>query len=701
MPTQEYDDCWLRYREADGDAREGYEKYTLDAYVGVAAPEFGAIRDELREALSGMLGREPQLWQHPPHASDSFLAIGQRHDMQPVGETIPESDVEDLGESGFVIRTVEWEGHDVLVVTADHDRGLVFGTFHLLRMMQCGDSIEGVDITEVPANTERVINHWDNPFRCDVERGYAGQSIFFWERLPSLRERYDDYGRLLASIGINGVVLNNVNTSIPGRGGANDAVNELEGYQLLESENLEKVEALAGVFRRYGIQVYLSINYAAPMLIGDLDTADPLDEDVQEWWAEKADELYERIPDFGGFLVKADSEGQNGPYDYDRNHAEGANVLGEALEPHGGRVFWRAFVYSEHEDRAVQAYETFEPLDGDFHDNVTVQIKNGPIDFQPREPVSTLFGAMPETNLACELQITGEYTGQGVHACSHVPMWEEILNFDTYADGEGSEVKDVLGERDGEGFAGVSSLGEDPSWTGHYLMQTNLHGFGRLAWDPSLSAEEVTTEWAELTFGDDPEVVGTVTNILIDSWDAVLDYETGHLGLMHMMYNQGDVLENHYDPDPRDWPEYIGADETGVGLDRTESGSAYTTQYREPVAERYEDPETCPEKLLLFFHHLDWEYKLENGDTVVQRLYDNLFEGVEETRELRERWQSLEGKIDEKRFRHVDERFAQQVVEAERWRDHLATFFYEHSGIEDDGGRVPIENPRAETPTGS
>ena len=686
MSVTDYDDCWLRYdRVDDADRRAEYRTRCLHAYVSEGGPELRAVRRELRTGLEGLLGREPHLWQHPPRSTDGFLAVGRRHEMEIVRDAISKAELDELDEEGYVLRAHEWKGQRCLVVTAPTDRGLVFGTFHLFRLLATHEPIADLDVVEEPQTKERIVNHWDNPFRGSVERGYAGQSIFDWEALPDLRERYWDYARLLASVGINGIVINNVNTQKPDRPGANEAVADMEGWQLLRTKNLEKVAALATVFRRYGIRTFLSVNYAAPMLVGDLDTADPLDEGVEAWWREKTDEVYERIPDFGGYLVKADSEGQPGPYDYDRDHAEGANVLGRAVEPHDGRIFWRAFVYASHEDRSVQAYDTFEPLDGEFHDCVTVQIKNGPIDFQPREPISSLFGAMPETNVTCELQITQEYTGQGVHACYHVPLWKEVLETDTYASGEGTPVKDLFAHSAGEGIAGVGNVGDDPNWTGHYLAQSNLYGFGRLVWNPDLDTETITDEWVRQTFGDDPTVVESVSNILYDSWPAVLDYTTGHLGLMHMMYNGNDVLENHYDPSPGEWPGYHGASEDGIGVDRSE----YAEQFEEPLARRYASVDDCPTGLLLFFHHLPWDHELDEGTTVVQRLYDNCFAGVDEVRSLRDRWLELDGDVDAKLHRHVAERFEEQLTQAKIWRDTLTAFFYEYSGVPDSQGRVP------------
>ncbi|MWG33458.1 alpha-glucuronidase family glycosyl hydrolase [Halomarina oriensis] len=686
------DDCWLRYEEVTDERRhEAYRTYCANAYVSVGAPELGAVRDELRRGLGEILGRTPHLWQHPPRSADGFLAVGTPEEMQVIHDSVVVDAVDALADGGFHVKATEWEGANVLVVTASTDRGLVYGTFHLLRHLSLGRPLDGLDVFEEPATADRFVDHWDNPFRRSVERGYAGLSLFDVETLPNVDERYVEYARLLASVGVDGLVVNNVNTEIPDRPSANDAMSELGGWRLLEPRYLEKLAALASVFRRYGIRLALSVNFGAPERLGGLDTADPNDEAVERWWAEKATEVYEYVPDFAGFLVKADSEGQPGPYDYDADHVDGANVLARALEPHGGRVWWRAFVYGSHSDRAVQQHETFEPLDGAFHDNVTVQVKNGPIDFQPREPVSPVFGQMPETDLALELQITGEYTGQHVHACYHVPMWKEVLEFDTDPEGHGRRVADLLTEA-GSGLAGVGGPGDDPNWTGHYLAQANLYGYGRLAWDPDLDTATVTDEWVRQTFGHDPEVVETVTDVMHDSWPAVVDYSTGGLGLMHMMYNGEARLENHYDPAPGEWPGYTGATADGIGRDRNARGNGYAQQYPEALAERYDDPETCPEELLLFFHHLPWDHTLDDGRTVVQTLYDNCFAGVAAARDLRDRWDSLDGRVDEQRFRHVAERFDEQVVQAERWCRTLTAFFYEHSGVPDEHGRVPADD---------
>ncbi|RRJ33792.1 alpha-glucuronidase family glycosyl hydrolase [Halocatena pleomorpha] len=687
----QYDDCWLRYDcVVESERLDSYRRRCAHAYVAETAPELSAVRDELRRALPELLGTDPHLWQHPPTTVEGFLAIGTPADMEMIAGSVPVDAVHDLNDGGYLIRSVRWNEMDCLVVTAPTDRGLVYGTFHLLRLLQTGESIEELAIREEPAYEHRLLNQWDTPFHRSVERGYGGESIFDWERLPDLRPRYEDYARLLASVGINGIVLNNVNTTKPSRASANDAFEAFEGWQLLESRRLEDLTGLASLFRRYGIRTYLSVNFASPMLVGDLDTADPEDPAVRAWWREKADEIYDLIPDFGGFLIKADSEGQPGPYDYDRDHVAGANAIAAALQPHGGRVWWRAFVYGSHEDRAVQAYETFEPLDGAFADNVTVQVKNGPIDFQPREPVSTLFGAMAETSLGLELQITGEYTGQGVHATYHLPLWKEVLDFDTHADGEDTPVRSLFDD-DGAGIVGVGNVGEDHSWTGQYLAQANLYAFGRVAWSPDRSTEAITEEWVRQTFGTGEDVVDTVCEILQDSWEACIDYETGGLGLMHMMHNGEEYLENHYHPSPAEWPGYHGASTDGIGVDRTETGSGYAAQYPSPIADRYNSVETCPEQYLLFFHHLPWEYELADGTTVVQRLYDNCFAGVAEIKRLRELWHNLAGDIDDRRYHHVAERFDEQLAHAKRWQTVLTSYFYEQSGVPDEHGRVQDE----------
>jgi alpha-glucuronidase len=528
-----------------------------------------------------------------------------------------------------------------------------------------------------PAIELRMADQWDNP-SGDVERGYAGPSIFHWDRLPALDERYTDYARMLASVGINGIVLNNVNT----------AKNGLTGWKLITAEYLPKMAALAGVFRHYGIRVYASVNFASPMLISSLKTADPLDPSVQRWWQAQAREIYAHIPDFGGVLVKADSEGEPGPFTYQRTQGDGTNMLAGAFEPLGGLVIWRAFVYGQQRnpDRVMQGYEIFQPLDGKFASNVTIQVKNGPLDFQVREPVSPLFGAMPKTNQMLELQVTQEYTGQATHLAYLVPQWKQILSFDTYAQGRNSSVSAIVGGRlfgnRHSGIAGVMNIGSDRNWTGHLLAQANTYGYGRLAWSPNLSSEAITHEWVQMTFGSDPQVVDTISNILLRSWKAYEDY-TSPLGLGFLCNNE------HSRPDPELRQKLHQADAKGVGYDRTLStGSGFTGQYHSPWKETYDSLSTCPEELLLWFHHVPYLYRLKSGKTVIQYIYDSHFDGVNEVRSFQAEWSKLQGRIDQERYSQVMERLQAQLAAAIEWRDAINRYFFELSGIPDDKGRI-------------
>jgi alpha-glucuronidase len=452
---------------------------------------------------------------------------------------------------------------------------------------------------------------------------------------------------------------------------------------------LEKAAALADVFRPYGIRVYLTARFSAPIEIGGLETADPLDADVQAWWQAKADEIYSYIPDFGGFLVKADSEGQPGPQDYDRSHADGANMLADAVAPHGGIVMWRAFVYSneEPEDRAKQAFNEFVPLDGTFRDNVLIQVKNGPIDFQPREPFHPLFGAMPETPLMMEFQITKEYLGQGTHLAYLAPMWKEVLDTDTYAQGEGSTVAEVidgnLHSYERTGIAGVANTGTDRNWTGSHFDQANWYAFGRLAWDHTLTAEAIANEWIAMTFTNEVSFVELVEEMMMQSWEAVIDYMTP-LGLHHLM-----ATGHHYGPGPwvsdlsrGDWNPvyYHRADSVGIGFDRTVTGSDAVSQYFSPLDEIYGDPKRTPEKYLLWFHHLPWDYEMDSGRTLWEELVYRYNRGVEVVRAMQQTWTSLEGMIDQERYNQIAAFLAIQEKEAVWWRDASLRYFQTFSG---------------------
>ncbi|WP_243735289.1 alpha-glucuronidase family glycosyl hydrolase [Paenibacillus turpanensis] len=587
-----------------------------------------------------------------------------------------------LAGEGFLLETIGRQ----LYIIGGSDRGVLYGVFHLLRLLQTGSDIAALQVLEQPANSLRLMNQWDNADGT-IERGYAGRSIFYENNeIKADLARVRDYARLLASVGINGISVNNVN------------VHQVE-TSFITSEGLPAVARIADVFREYGIRLLLSVNFASPIEVGGLSTADPLDVQVKEWWRKTAAEIYRHIPDFLGFLVKADSEHRPGPFTYGRDHADGANMLGEALEPFGGLVIWRCFVYNcmqdwrdRSTDRAKAAYDHFQPLDGRFHANVILQIKNGPMDFQVREPVSPLFGAMPLTNQSMEFQITQEYTGQQKHLCYLVPQWKQVLEFDTHVNGPGSTVKRIvdgsLFGRPYSGIAAVSNIGDDENWTGHTLAQANLYGYGRLIWKPELSAEDIAGEWIRLTFGHDPAVVSTVSELLMNSWPIYESY-TAPLGVGWMV-----APNHHYGPDVDGyeysrWGTYHFADRDGIGVDRTvETGTGYTAQYAEPNAAMYNDIRRCPDELLLFFHHVPYSHRLHSGETVIEHIYNTRFQGAERAEKMKEQWQSLEGKIDSARYEQVLGRLTEQAVHAKHWRDVINTYFYRKSGVSDALGRL-------------
>jgi len=592
-----------------------------------------------------------------------------------------------MNEEGFTIKTI---GKTIYIVAIE-DKGLLYGMYHFFRLIQRGNDLSNLDFTENPKNKIRIINQWDNMdasnFMGSIERGYAGKSIFYVDKkIVEDKSRIVSYARLLASVGINAISINNVN------------VHELE-TKLIDKELLPEVAKIAGIFRSFGITLFLSINYSSPIQLEGLETADPLDPKVKEWWKTKAAEIYEYIPDFGGFVVKADSEHRPGPFAYGRDHADGANVLAEALKPFGGLVIWRCFVYNclqdwrdRSTDRARAAYDHFKQLDGKFLDNVILQIKNGPIDFQVREPVSPLLGALEKTNHLMELQITQEYTGQQKHVCYLVPQWKEIFEFDTYAKGENTRIKSIvdgsLFEREYAGVAAVSNIGDDYNWTGHTLAQANLYGYGRLIWNPDLTAQEIAEEWIDLTFGKDEEVSRIVHDILMGSWPTYEKY-TAPLGVGFMVnpsHHYGPNVDGYeYSP----WGTYHFADCNGIGVNRTEKdGTGYTGQYFHENREKYENLETCPDELLLFFHHVPYTHELKSGKTVIQHIYDTHFEGVEEVMAFIETWKQLEGKIDSEKYNNVLDRFSEQLRSAKDWRDQINTYFYRKSGIEDQKRRL-------------
>lgn len=560
-----------------------------------------------------------------------------------------------LGEEGYHIRLSD-DGRQV-VISSIGEQGLLYGAFHLLRLQESGADLSRLNITERPAYDLRILNHWDNLDRT-VERGYAGQSLWNWEELPDIcSDRYAEYARANASIGINGTVLNNVNAS----------------PSILTDGYLEKVKVLADIFRPYGLRVYLSVNFASPMVLDSLPTADPLNKEVIRWWKRKAKDIYRLIPDFGGFLVKANSEGQPGPCDFGRTHADGANMLADALKPYKGIVMWRAFVYSPSDaDRAKQAYLEFKPLDGQFRENVIIQVKNGPVDFQPREPYSPLFGAMPHTPLMAEFQITQEYLGHSNHLAYLAPMWEEFFG--------------LVPPASLKAIAGVANIGTDTNWCGHTFAQANWYAFGRLAWNPSLSSEEIAREWLSQTFTPHLSPINYhLSTIMLQSREAVVDYMMP-LGLHHIF-----AWGHHYGPEPwctipgarPDWlPSYYHkADRNGIGFDRSSRGSNAVAQYPDTLARQYDDLRTCPEQYLLWFHHVPWTHKMNSGRTLWDELCLHYDRGVQQVRLFQKYWDKAEKYIDEQRFKEVQSALKTQVRDAVWWKDACLLYFQQYSGL--------------------
>lgn len=665
-------ELWLRYAPVSDPVRREYVGEILDhVVVGVSTSTANAIGEEIKKASLGMLGK-------PASCSDDFsdrasLVIGTPGTCNILNTGEVKNQLESLGPEGFFIGYVSNQGRKYLAVAANEPVGALYGTFHLLRLLQAGSNLTELPVTQVPRIKYRLLNHWDNLDRT-VERGYAGFSIWKWHRLPVyIDPRYVDYARANASLGINGTVVTNVN--------ANAFV--------LTPQYIEKVAALADVFRPYGLKIYLTARFSSPIEIGGLSTADPLVPEVREWWADKVNEIYASIPDFGGFLVKANSEGQPGPQNYDRSHADGANMLAEAMAPHGGIVMWRAFVYSGEidVDRAKQAYNEFVPYDGEFRDNVFIQVKNGAIDFQPREPFHPLFGAMPGTPLAPEFQITQEYLGQATHLVYLAPLFKECLDADTYLPRRGATVARIvdgsLYNRDESAMAGVSNVGTDRNWTGHPFGQSNWYSYGRLAWDHRLTSEQMAAEWIKLTFGTDPDLVETIKEIMLASREAAVNYMTP-LGLHHIM-GRG----HHYGPGPwvaggrRDWTSvyYHKADSTGIGFDRTASGSDALSQYAPEIEEKYSDPKTCPDKFLLWFHHLPWDFTMKSGYSLWEELCMKYDRGVKTVSRMKDSWKRVENKVDRERYDRTLSLLTIQEQEAQWWRNACLLYFRQFSGM--------------------
>lgn len=674
-------DAWLRYAAiGDPAIRQRYAALPAAVVAFGGSAVIGAAQEELIRGLRGMLGRTLRLETQLPR--ESAIVLGT---FAAINKAAPAINVAaDLPDDGFWLKTTTLNGLQYLLITAPNDRGVLYGVFALLRRIGLREPVSPLDEKQVPYAPVRWVNEWNN-LDGTIERGYGGRSIFFDnDNVRSDLSRVRDYARLLASLGINGCAVNNVNAN----------------PRVITPEFLLQLARLAEVFRPWGIKIAVAIDFSSPNRIGGLDTFDPLDPRVADWWRNKAAEIYQAVPDLAGFVLKADSEGRLGPSAYGRTHADAANVIARALKPHGGLIFYRGFVYDHrmdwrnlHNDRARAASDNFNKLDGQFDGNAVIQIKHGPIDFQVREPASPLFGALEKTNQAVELQITQEYFGQARHLVFLVPMWKEVLDFDLHATGAGTPVKALVSgrvfRRPLGGFVGVSNVGRDPNWLGHHLAQANLYGFGRLAWNPDLSARQIADEWTRLTFGHDPRVVETIVQMQLSSWRTYENY-TGPLGAQTLT----DITGNHYGPaveasERNGWGQWHRADEKGIGMNRTvATGTGFIGQYRPPVAKLYESLETCPDELLLWMHHVPYTHLLHSGKTVIQHIYDSHYEGAGAAEDYVRQWDSLQGRIDEQRYLEVLARLQYQAGHAQVWRDAVCNWFLRTSGIPDAKGRA-------------
>jgi alpha-glucuronidase len=675
-------DAWLRYAPVPEPARARYASVPRTVTVVGDSPVLRTARDEVIRGLGSLLASPIQ-----PVASLSgkpTIVLGTLDRVQPAlrGVKMPAG----LAPDGFWIGTATVRGASLLIVAGQNDRGVLYGAFSLLHRIALGESVTSLDERQEPGSPIRWVNHWDN-LDGTIERGYAGRSIFFenGQVLDDLT-RVRDYGRLLASVGINGVTINNVNAN---------AIVITDGF-------IPQLARVADVLRPWGIAMSVSIDFSSPRRIGGLDTFDPLDPRVAAFWKDRVDALYRAIPDLGGFVLKADSEGRLGPSAYGRTHADAANVIARALAPHNGVLFYRGFVYNHlmdwreiKNDRARAAYDNFASLDGRFDANVILQIKHGPIDFQVREPASPLFGILRNTNQAIELQITQEYLGQQRHVCFLVPMWKTVLDFDLQATSTspGTPVRDLVSgrvfNRPLGGYVGVSNVGRDTNWLGHDLAMANLYGFGRLAWNPTMSSKAIASDWTRLTFGHDPQVVETIAGILLDSWPAYERY-TGPLGAGTLT----DIIGVHYGPgiessERNGWGQWHRANGTGIGMDRTvATGTGFVSQYHPLVAPTYESLTATPDELLLFFHHVPYTHVLHSGKTVIQHIYDSHYQGAEDAAGFVQRWRRLERLIDQERYTSILAKLDYQAGHAIVWRDAINNWFLWLSGIPDRTGRA-------------
>jgi alpha-glucuronidase len=673
-------DAWLRYARLPPAAAERYRALPATTVSLGDTIVLSTAQAELVRGVKGMLGRTLRIATAVP--SESAIVAGTVAQLRKVAPNlrIPEG----LRGDAFWLTAGEVHGFPCVIIAGATDRGVLYGVFALLSKIAMRKSVFQLNELQQPSAPVRWANQWDN-LDGTIERGYAGRSIFFENgKVRPMLTRVSEYARLLASVGINGCNVNNVNADL----------------HILDSDFIPQLARIAEAFRPWGVQLGVAVDVSLPKTTGDLDTFDPLDVRVANWWQRKFDVVYGAIPDFGGAVVKADSEGRVGPSFYGRTAADAANVIARALNPHAGVVFYRSFVYNHHldwtnlkNDRARAAYDVFSPLDGKFDGNVIVQIKYGPIDFQVREPVSPLFGGLPHTNTGIEVQITQEYTGQQRHTCFLVPMWKEILDFDLRVDGRSTTVKQIVAgvsfHRPTGGYIGVVNVGLDQDWLGNHLAMANLFGFGRLAWNPNLTARAIVDEWTRLTFGNEPAVVQTISQIQLDSWKTYERY-TGMLGLQTLT----DILGSHYGPRPESqerngWGQWIRADERGVGVDRTvATGTGFDGQYAPEVRKVYESLADTPDDLVLFFHHVPYTYTLHSGKTVIQTIYDSHYAGAEAAKQFVAKWESLHRRVDDDRFNDVLTQLSYQSGHAIVWRDAVNDWFHKISGIGDANGRV-------------
>jgi alpha-glucuronidase len=673
-------DAWLRYARLQPIAAERYRALPATTVSLGDAIVLNTAQAELVRGVKGMLGKTLRITVSAP--TESAIVIGTVGELRNIAPDFPI--IEGLRGDAFWLTAGLVRGFHCIIITGATERGVLYGVFAFLTRIAKQESVFPLNQLQRPSAQVRWANQWDN-LDGTIERGYAGRSIFFENgSVRSTLTRASEYARLLASVGINGCSVNNVNAD----------------PHILDPDFIPQLARIAEAFRPWGVQLGIAVDVSLPKTAGGLDTFDPLDSRVADWWQKKFDEVYRAVPDFGGVVVKADSEGRLGPSFYGRTPADAANVIARALRPHGGVVFYRSFVYNHHldwtnlkNDRARAAYDIFCPLDGKFDDNVIIQIKYGPIDFQVREPVSPLFGGLRHTNMGIELQITQEYTGQQRHTCFLVPMWKEILDFDLRVNGRSTAVKQIVAgnsfERPTSGYIGVINVGLDQDWLGNHLAMANLFGFGRLAWNPNLTARAIVDEWTRLTFGNDPPVVRTISRIQLASWNAYETY-TGVLGLQTLT----NIVGSHYGPGPESqerngWGQWIRADHYGVGIDRTvATGTGFVGQYPPDLQKVYELLSNTPDDLVLFFHHVPYTYKLHSGKTVIQTIYDSHYAGAEKAKQFVSQWKSLRRRVDDARFHDVLAQLTYQSGHAIVWRDAINDWFHRISDMPDGNRRV-------------